>query len=192
MEYVLSALIGIGLASACGFRVFVPPFLLSIAALAGHVNLGSGFDWMGTWPAVALFGVATAMEIVAYYVPWLDNLLDTMATPMAVVAGIAVTASVVGDMSPMLRWTLAVIAGGGAAGIIQLLTVKARGISSVVTLGTGNPILSTAETAGSIVLSLVSIIFPFLVVFVLVVFVLLIWRIMAKRSRARQTAQTSS
>ena len=115
METLLSVLVGIGLSAACGFRIFVPPLVISIAALSGHLHLASGFEWMGTYPAMTAFGVACALEIAAYYVPWLDHMLDILATPTAVVAGTIVTASLVTDMSPMLRWTLAIIAGGGAA-----------------------------------------------------------------------------
>src|SRR6188508_1578871 len=99
MELLLSICLGIGLSAACGFRVFVPVLGLSIAALAGHLDLSQGFDWIGTWPAFACFLTATILEVVAYYIPWVDNLLDSVATPVAVVAGTVVTAAVVTDMS---------------------------------------------------------------------------------------------
>src|SRR5882762_9625453 len=123
METVLSLLIGIGLSAACGFRVFVPLLVVSIAAHTGHLKLASGFAWMGSDAALIAFAVATALEIAAYYVPWLDNLLDTLATPAAVIAGTLVTASLATEMSPFLKWTLAVIAGGGVAGLVQGTTV---------------------------------------------------------------------
>src|SRR5512140_367408 len=118
MEWILGAAIGIGLAAACGFRVFVPPLVLSVAALSGHLHLAPGFQWIGTWPALTAFAVATALEIAGYYIPWVDNLLDTAATPIAIVAGVVMTASCITDVSPFLKWTLAVIAGGGAAGLV--------------------------------------------------------------------------
>lgn len=160
MEVVLSVVLGIGLAAACGFRVFVPPLVMSIAALSGHLELARGFEWIGTWPALVAFAVATVLEIVAYYVPWLDNALDTIATPSAIVAGVIVTASCVHDMSPLLRWTLAVVAGGGVAGLVQLLTVKARAISSGLTLGFANWVVSTLEAISSVVLAVVTVLVP--------------------------------
>src|SRR5262245_45624492 len=123
MELALSICLGIGLAAACGFRVFVPLLGVSMAALAGHVQLAEGVAWVGTWPALVCFLTATILEIGAYYIPWLDNLLDTIATPAAVVAGTIAMGSVVTDMSPLLKWTLALIAGGGTAGLIQSATV---------------------------------------------------------------------
>src|SRR2546423_1350380 len=130
METLLSLLIGIGLSAACGFRVFVPLLILSIASLTGHVTLASSFAWLGSYPALIAFAVATCLEIAAYYVPWIDNLLDSIATPAAVVAGTIITASLVAHLDPFLRWTLAVIAGGGVAGLVQGATVLTRGASS--------------------------------------------------------------
>src|SRR6188474_2827294 len=127
MELALSICLGIGLSAACGFRVFVPLLGVSAAALAGHLELAEGFAWLGTWPALACFLTAAILEVAAYYIPWVDNLLDTIATPAAVVAGTMITASVVTDMSPLAKWTLALIAGGGTAGLIQTATAALRG-----------------------------------------------------------------
>src|SRR5213592_3270836 len=98
MELALSICLGVGLSAACGFRVFVPLLGLSLAALAGHLQLAAGFEWIGTWPAFACFLAATVVEVAAYYIPWLDNLLDSLATPAAVVAGTMITAAVLTDM----------------------------------------------------------------------------------------------
>src|SRR5437867_10459742 len=130
METILSICAGIGLAAACGFRVFVPLLVASIAALSGHLQLTEHFAWIGTYPALVAFAVATVLEIGGYYVPWLDHLLDTIATPAAIVAGTIIYASIFSDMSPFLRWTLADIAGGGAAGVVQAGTVAMRAVST--------------------------------------------------------------
>src|SRR5438105_11528773 len=133
MQTVLSLCAGIGLSAACGFRVFVPLLIMSVASASGHLTLAPGFEWIGSSPTLITFSVATALEIGGYYIPWLDHLLDTMATPAAIVAGTIITAAVVTNMSPMLKWTLAVIAGGGAAGLVQGTTVLARGLSTAST-----------------------------------------------------------
>jgi hypothetical protein len=160
LELVLSVCLGVGLAAACGFRVFVPLLGISTAALAGHVDLASGFDWVGTWPALACFLTATILEIAAYYVPWIDNALDSIATPAAVVAGTIVAASVISDMSPLMQWTLAVIAGGGTAGLIQTSTVALRGASTVTTGGTANFLVATAELIASVCTTILAILLP--------------------------------
>src|SRR6187549_3150374 len=145
MDLFLSLCIGIGLSAACGFRIFVPLLVMSVAAKSGHLSFVSSFQWMGSDVALITFAVATCIEIAAYYIPWLDHALDVIATPAAIVAGTIVTASMVGGMSPFLKWTLAVIAGGGAAGLVQGTTVVARGTSTATTGGIGNPIFATIE-----------------------------------------------
>src|SRR5437773_2883183 len=134
METILSLLIGMGLSAACGFRVFVPLLVVSLASRSGHLSLAAGFEWMGSDAALIAFAAASALEIAGYYIPWVDNLLDTLASPAAVIAGTLITASMVADMSPFLKWTLAAIAGGGIAGLVKGITVLTRGAS---TAGTG-------------------------------------------------------
>ena len=164
IETLLTVCLGIGLSAACGFRIFVPMLVLSIATRSGHVELATGFDWIGSTPALITFSVATVLEIGAYYIPWLDNLLDSMASPVAVVAGTVITASVVTDVSPLMQWTMAIIAGGGAAAAVQATTVVTRGASSVGTGGLGNPIVATAELGGSLFMSVLSVFLPLLAV----------------------------
>lgn len=163
MELLLSVALGIGLSAACGMRIFAPFAVMSAAALTGQLGLSEGFAWIGTYEALVLFSVATFIEILSYYVPWVDNLLDTIATPAAVLAGAVATASVVTDMSPMMRWTLAIIAGGGTAGIIQMGTTWVRGLSSVTTGGFGNFVVATGEWMGSLTVATLSLLFPLLV-----------------------------
>jgi hypothetical protein len=168
METAISLLVGIGLAAACGFRVFVPLLIVCLASHTGHLSLSEGFQWMGTNAALIAFGVATVLEVAGYYVPWVDNVLDGLAGPAAVVAGTLVTASLVTDMSPFLKWTLAAIAGGGMAGLVHGTTSLARGASTLSTGGLANPLLATAELGGAVVTSLMAILVPALVLFLVV------------------------
>ena len=160
MELILSICLGLGLAAACGFRVFVPLLVTSIAANAGHLQLASAFAWIGSPEALIAFSIATVLEVVAYYVPWLDHFLDALTTPAAIVAGTVVTASVVTGLSPLLKWTLAVIAGGGIAGTIQAGTVLARGLSFGTTGGLANPLVATAEFGSSVLTSIGAVLAP--------------------------------
>ena len=132
-DLALSIALGIGLAAATGFRVFLPMLITSAAAYSGHLPLGENFAWLGTAPALAMLGVAAVVEILAYYIPGVDNLLDTLATPAAFVAGTIVSAAVMADVSPMLKWTTAIIAGGGIAGVTQGVTALLRAKSTVFT-----------------------------------------------------------
>ncbi len=154
---LLSFAIGIGLAAACGFRIFIPMVVMSLASRAGYLSLGDDFEWIASTPALVIFGLATIFEIGAYYVPFLDNLLDTLATPSAVIAGILATASQVTEVHPLLGWSVAIVAGGGAAGLVQGLTTFGRQVSSLATAGFGNPILSTAEAGASVLFTLLAV-----------------------------------
>jgi hypothetical protein len=176
METTLAICAGVGLSAACGFRVFVPLLMLSIGTLSGHLHLSPEFQWIGSYPALITFALATILEITAYYIPWLDHILDTITTPAAVIAGILVTVSVVHDMSPFMKWVLALIAGGGSAGLVQLSTVRLRSFSLGSTGGVANPVVATAELGGSILTSLIAVIAPILVVVALIVFALFFWK----------------
>lgn len=169
MEHLVPLCLGLGLAASCGFRIFVPMLGLSIAAMTGYLELASGFEWIGTVPAVVCFSVATVLEIAAFYVPWVDNALDTIAVPAAVVAGSLLTASVVTEMSPLMKWTVAIIAGGGLAGLIQSGTTLIRGTSTATTGGSGNFVVATLELIGALVGTVLAIVMPILATAVVVV-----------------------
>lgn len=189
IETLLSVCLGLGLAAACGFRIFVPLLVMSVASLTGHLELSAQFAWIATIPAVTTLAVATLLEIGAYYIPWLDNLLDTIASPAAVVAGVVVSASVITGIDPYLKWTLAVIAGGGIAGSVQLVTTGARGASTLTTAGFGNPLVSTAEVGGSLLTAILSLVAPILTVILVAVFLVLV---LLRLGRGRRRALPAS
>jgi hypothetical protein len=170
MDTFLSIAIGIGLAAACGFRVFVPLLILNVAVLTGYLVLPDGFAWMGSIYATIAFATATVCEILAYYVPWLDNALDTVATPAAMIAGTLTSAAVFADISPFLKWAMALIAGGGIAGLVQASTVALRAKTSLTTAGMANPVFSTLELAGAIGTALLAIFIPIACLGLLLIF----------------------
>jgi len=161
-ETVLSVLIGFALAAACGLRVFVPLLAMSVAARTGHFAPAAGFAWLGSDAALVALAAATVLEVVAYHVPWLDHLLDHAGAPLAVAAGVVSVAASAHQMSPFVRWALAVIAGGGLAGLFQALTGAGRLGSTVVTGGLGNPFFATAETGAAVVISVAALALPLL------------------------------
>jgi hypothetical protein len=184
-EYDLGASIalGVGLAAATGFRVFLPMLIMSAAAYSGHLPLGDSFAWLGTAPALTMLGVAALTEILAYYIPGVDNLLDTLATPAAFVAGTLVSAAVLTDLSPMVKWTTAVIAGGGVAGLTQSATAVLRAKSTVFTGGLGNGVIATAEIGGALLLTLLALAAPLAAILLVAVFLWLAFRLLRRVSR---------
>lgn len=185
MEILFSILLGIGLSSAAGFRVFVPLLIVGLATRFEYLEVTGGFDWLGSNTALLVFAIATAAEILAYYVPWVDNALDAIATPAATTAGVVLSAAVLTDLDPVSRWTLAILAGGGSATIFQGMTTGLRQLSSVTTLGFGNPVVATGEAAASAGLALLAILVP-VAAFVLVV--LLLWFVARRLLRRRRMA----
>ncbi|MDB6024715.1 MAG: putative rane protein [Verrucomicrobiales bacterium] len=186
MDTLLALIIGIGLSAACGFRVFVPLLITSIAAHAGYLQLAKSFQWIGSDVALITFSIATILEIAGYYIPWFDHFLDTMATPAAVIAGTLLTAAMISGMSPFLKWTLAVIAGGGTAGLVQGATVLTRGASTATTGGLANPIFATIELGGSIFMSVVTLWIPVVgICLAITVFVFLSRKVYLRLSRKK-------
>ncbi|MAR11601.1 MAG: hypothetical protein CL681_16790 [Blastopirellula sp.] len=155
----LGICVGIGLSASCGFRIFVPMLVMSIAAKAGALTLSAEFAWLESWGAIIGLSVATILEVGAYYIPWLDNALDTVTTPSAAIAGTVTAAACFTEIDPFLQWSLALIAGGGSAGVISTGTTAVRGISTVTTGGFGNFVVATGELLASLFMSLLSIVF---------------------------------
>ncbi len=177
MDTFLSIALGLGLAAAAGFRVFVPFLALALAARGGYVPLSAGFDWIAGDAALVAFGSATLLEIGAYYVPIVDHALDVVASPAAVLAGMLLSASVMTDLPPLIKWTAVVVGGGGLAAIVQGSTVALRAASTTATGGLGNAIVATGEAGGAVGLALVALALPFAAVVIAVAFVWIVYRL---------------
>jgi hypothetical protein len=160
VETVFAILTGIGLSAACGFRIFLPLLALNLASMYGLVGLAPGFEWIGGYQVTIAFGFATVLEIVAYYIPWLDNIMDSIASPVSVIAGTIATASLITDIPPSLKWTISIIAGGGIAGLLQGATVALRAKSTIFTAGLGNFLVASFELLASAIVAFLSLILP--------------------------------
>ena len=178
--------IGLGLAAACGFRVFVPLLVLSLAAQSGHLPLAPGWAWVGTAPAALAFGAATLLETIGYFIPWVDHALDAAATPAAVVAGMVATASVLTDLPPLVRWTAIIAGGGGMAALVQSSTVALRVGSTATTGGLGNPVVAAAELGVSAFTSILAVLAPLVALLAVIVGMVLFWRVARRVARRRQ------
>ena len=181
--------LGLSLSAAAGFRVFVPLLALSAAAVFGHFDWPSNLDWIETPEALAVFAVACILEIGGYYLPWFDNLLDTVATPAAIIVGTIVSASSLSPaMDPVAQWALAIVAGGGTAGLTKLLTNLLRLTSTTISGGLANPIVATVELVAAIGLSLLAISVPLVALSMVAVLLLVslqqLWLLFQKINRA--------
>jgi hypothetical protein len=161
LDTLISLMLGISLSAATGFRVFVPLLVMSAAAVLGHVDLPADFDWIESDQALILFAVASLLEIVGYYIPWLDHILDIVSTPAAIIAGTIVTASAAPDaMNPLVQWTTALLAGGGAAGLTKGMNNILRVISTAISGGLTNPVIATIELTLAVVLAVLAVTVP--------------------------------
>ena len=192
LDLALAVAMGVGLAAAVGFRVFLPMLVLSIGAYTGHLTLSSGLAWLGTPAALVMLSVAAVIEILAYYIPGVDNALDLIAAPAALIAGTVVSAAVMTDVPPMVRWTTAVIAGGGAAGAVHSLTSLLRAKSTVMTVGLGNHAIATGELAGALIVSLLALAAPLAAVALAGLFCWFAVRLLRRLLRKERPADSSS
>lgn len=189
---LLSLCVGVALSAACGFRVFIPMLCLSVAAKLEWVGFDEGFAWIGSWPALIAFALATVLETGAFYVPWLDNALDAVKAPAAMLAGTIATAGFLTEVDPLLQWSCAIIAGAGAAGLTSLGMAGVRVVSTAATGGFGNFLVATFEWVASLVLAAMAIVVPVAAaLFTLVAIVFLAryaWRFLFRRKRLAREA----
>lgn len=160
LPYLLSTFIGIGLAAASGFRVFLPLFFVSLASYMGWIPASDNFHWLSGLPALIATGTATVIEILAYYIPFVDNFLDSISIPLAAVAGSILFASQFVELGTFPQWALALIAGGGTAATIASGFAGTRAASTATTGGIGNNLVATTETAGAGIMSILSVFLP--------------------------------
>lgn len=180
VETIISICLGIGLSASVGFRIFLPLFVLSLASYFNLWQLNESWQWIGSTTALITLGVATVVEIFAYFIPYIDNLLDSIAVPLAALAGTVVMMSTIADLSPVVTWSLAIIAGGGTAAAIAGTSSTTRLASTVTTGGLGNPIVSSLETGTATIMSVISIFLPILAVILVVILLLIIFRLYKK------------
>lgn len=192
----LSAFIGIGLAAATGFRVFMPMFAVSLASYLGWIPLNDHFEWLAGLPTLITTGIAMTVEVLAYYIPYIDHLLDTVSVPLATVAGSLMFASQFADIGTFPQWALALIAGGGTAAVISSGFAGTRAASTATTGGLGNSIVATTETAGAGLMSVLAMAAPILAVIISLALVVLVFvvgkKIWAKFRTSKNTETPNS
>jgi hypothetical protein len=172
---LVSVALGIGLAAATGFRVFLPLLVAGLAAHFGHLPLNDSFAWLASTPALVTLGTAAVLETLAYYIPGVDHALDVIASPATVAAGVVASAAVMTHVPPAILWPVAVIAGGGIAGLTKGSTALLRAKSGLLTGGLANPAVSTVETVGAAGVSIFAILVP--VLCLVAVIALLVWAV---------------
>lgn len=184
MNALISLSIGVGLSTSTGFRVLVPFACLSAAALYGGFALPAEMVWLDSLPVFIGLLVATVLEIAAFYVPWVNDVLDTIEFPAAVIAGTYLTGSFAADLPTLLQWSTALAVGGGAAGTIQGMTGITRLATNSATGGCASPVTASLEWMSSVMLSILSLTLPLLALVLVVMVLLFALRRLSKRPNA--------
>lgn len=188
MDTAFSALLGIslgvGLAAATGLRIFLPLLIAGIAARAGWLPLNESFAWLAGTGTLIAFASAAVFEALAYYVPGVDHILDVLSAPAAAIAGTLVSAAAMTDVPPGILWPLAIVAGGGVAGLTRGGTGLLRAKSGLATAGLANPVISTAENLGAAMVAVLAITLPLLCLAVVIAVLWLMRRALRIRLRA--------
>ncbi|MDO4895991.1 MAG: DUF4126 domain-containing protein [Moraxella sp.] len=188
-EMIMSLCLGIGLSASSGFRVFVPLFGMSLASYFGILPLNESWAWLGSTPALVILATASIFESLSYLIPFVDNLLDTIAVPLAGVAGTVAMAGSLTELNPALTWTLAIVAGGGTATAIKATSATTRAVSTATTAGIANPVIGLAETGTAVGLSALAIFAPVVAGGVaLIGVVVFIWLMIKLKNKAKSSS----
>lgn len=153
---VINILLGLALATATGFRIFLPMFLLSFTSHIGWVTLPQKLSWLEGETALFVLGVAMLIELVSYFIPGVDNIMDIIDTPIAVIVGFLVVFSVI-EVNSMMEWILAVVIGGIVPAVIKACKATIRGGVTLLMGGLGNGLFSIVEALASILIVVISV-----------------------------------
>lgn len=186
-ELITAVALGIGLSASAGFRVFIPLLISAIASRLGFLELNDSFMWLAGNTALLTLGVATFVEIAAYYIPVVDNFLDTITTPLSVGAGTLLLASVLPVDNELVRWVMGFFVGGGAAAAVQGGTALLRLGSTGTTGGMGNFVVSSGENIASVVTSVFTLILPLVMALIILISLFFIFRMLFRRKRIKAT-----
>jgi hypothetical protein len=170
--------LGVGLAAVAGIRAWLPLLTAGIMARLGVVHLGESFQFVASWPALGLFGVATVVELVGDKFPAIDHTLDAIGTFVRPCAGALLAAATMYQIeSPLLACVLGLCVGAPTAMVPHATKAAARAVSSSMTFGLANPLLSFAEDGVAFSMLALVFIVPTLIVvgFVVGVGVAFLW-----------------
>jgi uncharacterized membrane protein len=181
-EFLPALALAIALAASAGLRAWLPLLLAGGLARAGVLDLGDSFSFLASNKALVLFGVATVIELVGDKVPTIDHALDVIGTPLRPAAGALLAASVLGTVSdPLTALVLGTAVGAPSALVPHAAKTALRTVSTTLTGGLANPILSFLEDAISLITFILAILVPVLVVALLGITLSFVVRLFRRR-----------
>jgi uncharacterized membrane protein len=188
-EFLPALALAIALAASAGLRAWLPLLLAGGLFRLGVLDLGPSFDFLGSNEALVLFGAATVIELVGDKVPAVDHALDVIGTPLRPAAGALLAASVLGTVSdPLTALVLGTAVGAPSALVPHAAKTALRTVSTTLTGGLANPVISFLEDAIAVVTFVLAILVPLLVVVLLAITLLIALRLFRRRRRAEVPA----
>jgi hypothetical protein len=186
--WLFPVLLGLGLAASTGLKTFVP--LLTMAAAARFhlfgIELSGAFAWLGSTAALVALGVATAAELAADKIPFVDHALSLVGAVARPAAGALVAAAAFSHrLDPTAAAVAGLIVGAPAALAVHSAQATTRLAATATTGGLANPALSLVEDAAAFGGSILALTAPLLVPVVLLVAGLILWRLVAAARRPR-------
>jgi hypothetical protein len=179
---VPSLAMGIGLAACAGLRAWLPLLLAGLLARAGVLELGPSFRFIASNQALILFGVATAVEMLADKIPAVDHTLDALSTVLRPAAGSLLAASVLWSVPDPLTALALGVAGGAPTALVPHAAKSAlRAASTAFTGGLANPLLSLLEDLAAVLVFVFAIVLPVVVALVILLVAVLVVRRLSRR-----------
>ncbi len=164
VEWLPALGLAIALAACAGLRAWLPLLLAGLLSRAGVLELGESFVFLGSTQALVLFGIASALEIAADKVPALDHALDALSTLLRPAAGALLAASVIGRFAdPLTALVLGIAVGAPASLVPHAAKATLRGLSSGLTAGLANPVISLLEDVVAVALFILAVCVPLVV-----------------------------
>jgi len=155
--------LAVALAACAGFRAWMPLLLAGALSRGGILELGGSFAFLASNKALALFAIATAVELLGDKIPTVDHALDVLSTFLRPAAGAVLAASVFGRMTdPLQSIALGIAFGAPSALIPHAGKAALRAVSTTLTAGLANPALSFLEDLATLVLFALAVLVPIL------------------------------
>jgi uncharacterized membrane protein len=181
-EFLPALALAIALAASAGLRAWLPLLLAGGLARIGVLDLGESFSFLSSNKALVLFGVATVIELVGDKIPTVDHALDVIGTPLRPAAGALLAASVLGTVSdPLTAIALGTAVGAPSALVPHAAKTALRTVSTTLTGGLANPVLSFLEDILTLVTFVLAILVPVVVVALLAATIYFVRRLMRRR-----------
>jgi hypothetical protein len=193
---MLASLTGLGLSAAAGLNAYIPLLLVGVLArFTDVITLPGPYRWIQSGWALGEVSVLLLAELVLDKIPVVDHVNDAVQTLVRPTVGgvifAATTAAAQADASSWMQdhpW-VGVLLGVLVAGVVHATKATARPLVNATTVGTATPVVSAAEDAASLAMSLVAVFLPVLVV---VVLLLLAWAGYALVRRVRRRRRSAA